>query len=506
MLHPKSYKSGYPRPQFVRGSFKSLNGKWFFIDGGDPDNIFLSESSITVPFAPECAASGIGKRESEKYVTYGRYVNLIKNDRSKRIFLHFEGVDYSAELFVNGRYVSKHSGAFTRWSAEVTDVAVNGINKIVLRVYDTTGDGQVRGDQKPGGAGRYAPYSGIWKSVWTETVGRYCIRSISAQTRGDLLAVDVVTDCPHKFVIAAELRRGGERVVKKAVSAGNCARIVLQMPSAVGWSCANPVLYDLRLALAVDKKIEDSVLSYVGFRDISVRDGMIAVGGKPEFLGTVLYSGCWENTGSTPPDEAAICRDVELIKSMGFNCVLMHGKIGDERFLYYCDVLGLNVLCEMPSVSELTAVAKRRYVSEWTRIIELNRSHPCIIAWLPYAVADGANAAERAFADEVSALTRSLDSRPTVCDGNADSPKLADVECVIAPCGTASDIEDARLRLEKSLDSAVGDIKRGDGVCGWRYSQFADARRGDGGLLQADRSPKIPIDAVRQAVVKDRGL
>jgi hypothetical protein len=48
-----SYDTVYPRPQMVRSSFFSLNGKWdFSANGGEWEQ-------ITVPFPPESQLSGI---------------------------------------------------------------------------------------------------------------------------------------------------------------------------------------------------------------------------------------------------------------------------------------------------------------------------------------------------------------------------------------------------------------------------------------------------------------
>ncbi|HEY3569556.1 MAG TPA: glycoside hydrolase family 2, partial [Thermoanaerobaculia bacterium] len=55
---------GYPRPQLQRDSWTSLNGTWdFVIDAGahwrTPREVHWN-GTITVPFAPETAASGVG--------------------------------------------------------------------------------------------------------------------------------------------------------------------------------------------------------------------------------------------------------------------------------------------------------------------------------------------------------------------------------------------------------------------------------------------------------------
>ena len=58
--------------------------------------------------------------------------------------------------------------------------------------------------------------------------------------------------------------------------------------------------------------------------------------------------------GLTAPDDAALRRDVELAKAMGFNGVRKHQKIEDPRYLYWADRLGLLVWEEMPSAYRFT--------------------------------------------------------------------------------------------------------------------------------------------------------
>ena len=76
----------------------------------------------------------------------------------------------------------------------------------------------------------------------------------------------------------------------------------------------------------------------------------------------VLDQGYWPSTGMTPPDDAALRRDVELTKAMGFNGARKHQKVEDPRYLYWADHLGLLVWEEMPSayydcMDELAAFA-----------------------------------------------------------------------------------------------------------------------------------------------------
>ena len=107
-------------------------------------------------------------------------------------------------------------------------------------------------------------------------------------------------------------------------------------------------------------------------------------------------------------------RDIELIKSAGFNGVRMHQKIEDPDFLYWADHLGLLVWEEMPSAYRFTHESVKRLMKEWAEIIDRDSNHPCIVVWVTFNESWGVPdlAAKEAHQNCVQAmyhLTRTLD-------------------------------------------------------------------------------------------------
>jgi hypothetical protein len=134
----------------------------------------------------------------------------------------------------------------------------------------------------------------------------------------------------------------------------------------------------------------------------------------------VLDQGYWEHTGLTAPSDAALRRDVELAKAMGFDGVRKHQKIEDPRYLYWADRLGLFVWEEMPSTYRFTKRSIERLTKQWVEAIARDASHPCIIAWVPFneswGVPDLPSIPEqRHWVQALYHLTRTLDAtRPVV--------------------------------------------------------------------------------------------
>jgi hypothetical protein len=187
------------------------------------------------------------------------------------------------------------------------------------------------------------------------------------------------------------------------------------------WSPTSPTLIQAHLQL-VDEfgGVVDEVWTYTALRSIGVQGDRFVLNGRPLLLRLVLDQGYWPDTGMTAPDDAALRRDVELAKAMGFNGVRKHQKIEDPRYLYWADALGLLVWEEMPSAYRFTAQSVERLTRQWAEVIERDRGHPCIVAWVPFNESWGVpdlpdSPAQRHYVQALYHLTKTLDpTRPVV--------------------------------------------------------------------------------------------
>lgn len=74
--------------------------------------------------------------------------------------------------------------------------------------------------------------------------------------------------------------------------------------------------------------------------------------------------------------------DVVALKAMGYNGARIHQKIESPRFLALCDIHGIMVTEEMPSFYRPSPKVFSRYEKEFAEIVDRDRNHPCIIAWV----------------------------------------------------------------------------------------------------------------------------
>ena len=163
----------HPRPQAQRKDWLCLNGEWDFYKTDGNKKEF--EGKILVPFSPETLNSGVAegfvlKAKEELY--YTRKITLTENLLRGITLLHFDAVDSECEVYCNGTRVGAHQGGFTAFTADISAVAKLGENEISVICRDeATRNSGARGKQSDERGGIwYTPQSGIWQSVWIESM------------------------------------------------------------------------------------------------------------------------------------------------------------------------------------------------------------------------------------------------------------------------------------------------------------------------------------------------
>ncbi len=576
---------GYPRPQLMRPDWVNLNGPWDFAIDADarwtePSQVRW-DSTITVPFSPETIASGIANTGFYRSCWYRRTFEVVRTAANHCILLHFQAVDYTTTVWINGSQVGGHEGGYTPFSMDITHlIESDGPHTVEVRAYDDPADlSKPRGKQdwqlRPHSIW-YPRTTGIWQTVWLERVPRTYLGKLR------------FTPVMERWEIGLEAKLEGERTeglrltVKMtfhdqlladdtyAVIAGEVhRRIALSDPgiddyrNEMLWTPKTPNLIDVEIKLLNEQnEILDHVQSYTALRSIGVQGDKFVLNGRPYPLRMVLDQGYWPDTGITAPDDAALRRDVELVKDMGFNGVRKHQKIEDSRYLYWADALGLLVWEEMPSAYRFTRNSVAQLTREWMEAIDRDYSHPCIIAWVPFNESWGVpdlpdSPAQRHYVQALYHLTKTLDpTRPVVGndgwesvatdiigihDYEPDPDRLAKrygTEDVLPrlfkrerPGGRVLLLNDEHIgqpiiltefggvAFSPNPDATWG-YSRSDTqdsfaehvmellsvvqslnvLAGFCYTQFADTYQEANGLLYADRTPKIPVEDIALAV------
>jgi hypothetical protein len=377
---PDNALKEYPRPQMQRPEWTNLNGLWeYAITKKDADKPQKFDGEILVPFPVESALSGVKKTLlPDESLWYKRTISQPELKNKERLLLHFGAVDWQTTVFVNGKEVGTHTGGYTEFTFDISDLLKNGENELCVKVFDPTDEGL-------GPHGKqalhprsifYTATSGIWQTVWLETVPVQYIQNLTITPNVDsgYVAVTVHAACRE----AVQFTAGGQKI-----SGLTNELIKLPVKNARLWSPEHPYLYDMDVKTATDE-----VKSYFGMRKISIAKDekgvdCIFLNNKPYYNLGVLDQGFWPEGLYTAPTDEALAFDIKAVKAMGFNTIRKHIKVEPARWYYWADKLGVLVWQDMVNPPmNLPEGAKPEFERESANILSQLHDYPCITTWV----------------------------------------------------------------------------------------------------------------------------
>ena len=387
-------RAEYPRPDFVREEWQSLNGTWDFYYGDH-------RKTIEVPYVCQSDMSGIGETIWEERVVYERTFSVPESWDKKRILLHFGAVDYKCRVWINGSYAGGHVGGQTPFTLDITGLLKGGEETIRVEAQDPPFDERIpRGKQFWEKEPKFIWYTlstGIWQSVWLEPVERTAFERVhfTPDIDSGTVKIDYMlregSSLPCKVRI--DLTFQGKMVFSGSIfcdeTSGSITVDVFKKKAMAGafhftgnyWSPEHPNLYDADLSVEYDGVVTDRVKSYFGMRKIHVVDGRIWLNNQPYYQKLLLDQGYWKESLITAPDDNAYKEDIEKAKRMGFNGCRKHEKAEDPQFLYWADRLGFLVWGAMASFWAYTADGAAAFMREWQDMILRDYNHPSVIVW-----------------------------------------------------------------------------------------------------------------------------
>ena len=351
----------YPRPQMRRDNYQILNGEWT-----------LNGKMTIVPYPPQSNISSYSGEINDTLV-YEKTFLLDEQVANKdgRVLLHFGAVDQVAKVWLNDVFVGEHEGGYLPFWFDVTDAICEGENVLKLVATDTLSHDYPYGKQKkkPGGMW-YTQVSGIWQSVWLESVPSYYIERIKITP--DLKGADVELtvaggngsaavsadalegksqSAPDTFYISVTLHNG--QTIEKAFD-GLQGRVDLSdLVLADGstyipklWTPDEPYLYSMTVHAG-----EDKADTYFALRTINIEETpvgkRVCLNGQPIFMHGVLDQGYYPEGIYLPAKEREYEADIMRMKELGINMLRKHIKVEPEAFYYACDRLGMLVMQDM---------------------------------------------------------------------------------------------------------------------------------------------------------------
>ena len=322
------------------------------------------------------------------------------------VVLRFDGVDSCARVWLNGAELGFFTGSRLPAEFDVDAVLRPGRNVLAVRVHQWS-------------AASYLEDQDMW---WLPGIFRPV--TLLRRPAGGLDDVFVHADFDHTTGLGT-LRVDTPVPATVSVPGLGLAAVPTGAPVTVPvrpWSAESPVLYDAKVTAA-----GETVRLRIGFRTVSIVDGVLLVNGEPLALRGVNRHEFHPDHGRAVPGETMLA-DVLLMKQHNINAVRTSHYPPHPDFLDLCDEYGLWVIdeCDLethgfefagwrrnPSADEAWL---QSYLDRMRRTVERDKNHPSIVLWsLGNESHTGPNLAEMA------RWTRERDpSRPVHYEGDAD--------------------------------------------------------------------------------------
>jgi len=331
----------YPRPQMKRDSYLNLNGPWK-CNIFNKNNNTVYTGNINVPYSPETVLSNVCVNVFPTDVlTYEKDVEIPANFNKGKILLNFGAVDQICYVYINDKLVYTHFGGYTPFSCDITNFIKDNKANIKLKVYDLTDKLELsRGKQslKPGGI-NYTAQSGIWQTVWMESVPDTYIEFVKITP--DVDNKSFLIKVKSNEYMPCEVYFQGK---KYNITTNEVVRIPIDNP--IFWDIDNPYLYDVKVKCG-----DDEVSTYFGYRKITIKNvngkRLVFLNNRRLFMKGILEQGYYKDGLYTPDSYQTVEDDIKLIKELGFNTIRKHIKIEPAMYYYLCDKYGMLVIQDM---------------------------------------------------------------------------------------------------------------------------------------------------------------
>lgn len=361
-------------------------------------------------------------------IWFQRRFDVPASKPGERSFLRFEGVNYRAYVYVNGKEVGRHEGGFTPFVLEVTDALRAQGNRLVVGV-DSRHDAQ----SIPGEITDWDLYGGITRPVkLIRTPATFIDDATLRLTDAGRLVGSVQLNGAQaaRQPVSVQINALGIKAQATTDASGE-AHFDLPAPATLKrWTPEAPQLYAVRFASSAD-----AVDDRMGFRTITVKGSEILLNGKPVMLrGVSIHE---EELGSNPArrltDSAARALLSEVKTGLNGNYVRLSHYPHSETMLRAADEMGLLVWSEIPVYwtvdwdNPAVLLKARRQQAE---TIYRDRNRAALVMWSvgnETPVADNRTRFHAALAATVRALDPSrLISAALLVERQGDTIRIAD--------------------------------------------------------------------------------
>ncbi len=278
----------------------------------------------------------------------------------RRTVLHFDGFESVIPVWLNGRMVGIAKDAHTASEFDITAHLETGDNVLAVMVVKWS-DSNFIEDQDQWWHGGLTRDVYLYNTAAWHIADVFAAPRLDANLRDGTLKLQMTAGFPAwrpgmRFGAALFDAGGrpvwqGEKFFDIADPASVCqgspvTRAEIPVKNLRAWSAEQPYLYTLAVTL-VDAagKVHDATGCRVGFKRVEISGGLLKINGKAILIAGVNRHEHHPDTGRTL-SEAAMRRDLELMKQFNINAVRTSHYPDYPRFYELCDEYGLYVLDE----------------------------------------------------------------------------------------------------------------------------------------------------------------
>lgn len=358
--------------------------------------------------------------------------------------VRFESVNYAATVWLNGRRLAFHRGAYEPFEVRLPAglVSRTGVNRLVLRVDTRRTEADIppaTTDARGRPRGGWWNYGGILREVYLRQVNdvdleevtvlpalpcatcaatvrwRVTARNLSARAR----AIDITGRFGTRSIRVGSGRLGPGQARTYTAS--------LKVPRPKLWSPSRPTLYAAGASVSSGGTQLQSFNRRVGVRSITVNSsGRLTLNGKLVNLRGVGMHEDSRDRGFAV-DNAFRQRQLQRVKDLGAGLVRAHYPLHPNS-LEWADRNGLLVWSEVP-VFQLSASVlrkdevRRRAVSAFTGMVRRLNGHPSIAIWsVGNEMSSRVGSGQEAYIDAATAAARRIDPDRPIGIAMAPSP------------------------------------------------------------------------------------
>ena len=305
-----------------------------------------------------------------------------------RTLLYFGAVNYDCHVWVNGKKAGHHTGGFTPFNFDISDLLREGENTVIVKV-----DNKRHAEDVPTQIFDWWNYGGITREVRLVKVTPVYLEDYSLQYEKVKGAKGKKGKEEGVIAFSAQLNKqeAGHQVtvsipelkLKQQVTTDARGKVSTTLKVNAKklqlWSPENPKRYQVELTLD-----NSTIADEIGFRTIETRDKQILLNGKPVFLRGICIHEEKSNGGGRANSREDAHTLLSWAKELGCNFVRLAHYPHNEEMVREAERMGIMVWSEIPCYWTIAWTNPDTYENarqQLTDMIRRDHNRANIIIW-----------------------------------------------------------------------------------------------------------------------------